>query len=173
MGRMLRAIALVSFLYDVGAGLALIFLRPQLPAWFALPAPPPIYADLIALFLIVVGIGFLLPLIQPLRFRPYLWIFGVLLKGAGAALFIAHYRGGGAPPSYLLFAVSDGLIAMLTLGVLLVATNHVITAVEPRRALWPRRVGTTLLAKLMLPFAVLRVATAEPPVDRNAGQNDQ
>ena len=163
---MLRAVALLSLIYDVGAGLALIFLRPQLPAWFALAAPnPPIYADLNALFLIVIGLGYLLPMNQPVRFRPYLWVFGVLLKGAGAALFLAHYRAG-APPSYLLFAVSDGLMALLTFAVLAVAPIPVVH-VAPRPWSSLRRVMTSALARLMLPFAVLRVATSKPPIDGN------
>jgi hypothetical protein len=147
---------------------ARIFLRPQLPAWFALPAPnPPIYADLTALFLIVVGIGYLLPLNHPVRFRRYLWIFGVLLKGAGAALILFDYRYRGAPPSFLLFAVSERLMASLTLGVLLPPIPVVVYA-SRRRWSGLRRIATNVAAKLMLPFAVLRVATtSKPPIDGN------
>jgi hypothetical protein len=88
--------------------------------WFGVPAPhPPIHVDLNGLFVIAVGVGYLLPLRDPLRYRAYLWIFGVALKGAGAAVFVADYIVRGSPASFLLFAVSDGALAAFTLFALL------------------------------------------------------
>ena len=42
-----------------------------------------------------------------------------MLKGAGAATFLADYYFRGSPASFLLFAASDGLIAAVTLYALL------------------------------------------------------
>ena len=83
------------------------------------PANPPIYSDLNALFLIAVGVGYALPWRDPVRYRGYLWVMGPLLKGAGAAAFLLHYFLGSSPRAFLLFAASDGALALLTLLALL------------------------------------------------------
>jgi hypothetical protein len=72
------------------------------------------------LFLIAVGLGYYLPWRDPFRHRGYLWIMGVLLKGAGALVFVLDYLLRGSSPSFLLFAVADGSLALLTLWALLV-----------------------------------------------------
>jgi len=46
-------------------------------------------------------------------------VMGPLLKGAGAAAFVADYFLRGSPRSFLLFAASDGLLAAITLYALL------------------------------------------------------
>ena len=115
MSAMLRTVALISCVYDISVGLALFFLRPQLQAWFGVPeAQPPIHVDLNAIFVTTVGVGYLLPYRDPERYRAYLWIFGVGLKTAGAAAFLADYWLRGSPASFLLFSASDGLVALLT-----------------------------------------------------------
>lgn len=117
---MIRVVALVSALYDVGVGLTLLFFRGTLQTWFGVTAPvPPIHVDLNAIFVTVVGIGFLLPLADPDRYRAYLWLFGPLLKGAGAVAFVWDYLTRSSPASYLLFAASDGALAIITLIVLM------------------------------------------------------
>jgi hypothetical protein len=112
----LRAIAGISLVYDISIGIALFLFRPQLQTLFALPAPqPPIHADLNAILVTFVGIGYLLPLRDPVRYRRYLWIFGVGLKYVGAIAFLGDYFYRQSPASLLLFAVSDALVASLTL----------------------------------------------------------
>jgi hypothetical protein len=119
---MLRAIALISGIYDVAVGASLVLGRPLLMSLFQLPAPvPPIHADLNALFVTTVGIGYWWPYRDPQRYRWYLWLMGPVLKGAGAATFIADYLLRGSPPAFLLFAVCDGTLAVLTLWALLAA----------------------------------------------------
>jgi hypothetical protein len=119
---MLRAIALISGIYDVAVGASLALGRPLLMSLFQLPAPvPPIHADLNALFVTTVGIGYWWPYRDPQRYRWYLWLLGPVLKGAGAATFIADYLLRGSPPAFLLFAVCDGTLAVLTLWALLAA----------------------------------------------------
>jgi hypothetical protein len=117
---MLRAIALISGIYDVAVGVSLTLGRPLLMSLFQLPAPvPPIHADLNALFVTTIGIGYLWPYRDPDRYRWYLWLMGPLLKGAGAATFVADYLLRGSPPSFLLFAACDGVLALVTLYALL------------------------------------------------------
>lgn len=116
---MLRGIAALSLVYDLSIGIALLLFRPQLQTAFALPpAQPPIHVDLNAVFVTFVGIGYLLPLTDPVRYRAYLWIFGVGLKYVGTIAFLGDYFYRQSPASLLLFAASDALVASLTLAAL-------------------------------------------------------
>jgi len=113
---MLSLIALISGLYDIGVGAFLLLAADRLATWFGVPpASPRIFSDLNGLFLLAVGIGYALPWRDPERYRAYLWIMGPLLKGAGAAAFLLDYAFRGSPRSFLLFAASDGLLALVTL----------------------------------------------------------
>ena len=82
------------------------------------PAVPIIHAKLNAIFLLSIGIGYALPYRDPVRYRGYLWVMGPLLKGAGAAAFLIDYFVNGSPRSFLLFAASDGVLAIWTLAAL-------------------------------------------------------
>jgi hypothetical protein len=91
--------------------------RPLLVQLFAVPPPvPPIHADLNGVFLIAVAAGYLIPYREPDSWggRAYMWAMGPLLKGGGALAFILDYFLRGSPKSFLLFAVSDGTLALLT-----------------------------------------------------------
>src|ERR1700738_3445139 len=97
--------------------------RPLLSRLFDVPLPqPPIHADLNGIFLLSVAAGYLIPYREPDSSggRLYLWIMGPLLKGTGALVFILDYYVRHSPASFLLFAVSDGTIALLTLWALTV-----------------------------------------------------
>ncbi len=118
--RPLVAVAAISGVYDVLLGLALLFGQGLLASALGVPAPvPPIHADLNGLFLLAVGIGYLLPYRRPDACRGYLWVMGVFLKGAGALLFVADHVVRHSPPAYLAFAATDGLLALATLWALL------------------------------------------------------
>ena len=113
---MLSRIAGISGLYDGVVGALLLCA----PAWLAEtfgvpPASPRIFSDLNGLFLLAVGAGYYLPWRDPARYRGYLWVMGPFLKGAGALTFVLDYFLRGSPRSFLLFAASDGLLAVLTL----------------------------------------------------------
>ena len=115
----MRTVALVSMIYDISVGLLLTVFRGQLTTLFGVPAAvPPIHVDLNAVFVTAVGIGYWLPYRDPQRYRGYLWVMGPLLKGAGAMTFILDYLLRGSPASFLLFAASDGALAIATLIVL-------------------------------------------------------
>lgn len=100
--------------------------RPQLAKLFAVSQPvPPIHADLNGVFLLAIAAGYLIPYRDPesSSARAYLWVMGPLLKGAGAVTFVLDYLVRHSPRSFLLFAVSDGLLALLTLAALLTSTR--------------------------------------------------
>jgi hypothetical protein len=113
---MLSLIAAVSGLYDAFVGAFLLFAAGSLAATFGVPpATPRIFSDLNALFLIAIGAGYYFPWRDPDRYRFYLWVMGPFLKGAGALAFLLDYYFRGSPASFLLFAASDGTLALLTL----------------------------------------------------------
>ena len=113
---MLSAIAALSGLYDAVVGAFLLLAADRLATVFGVPpASPPIFSDLNGLFLLAVGTGYYLPWRDPVRYRGYLWVMGPGLKGAGSVLFLVHYALGQSPASFLLFAASDGALALLTL----------------------------------------------------------
>jgi hypothetical protein len=116
-----RTIAAVSCVYDAFVGVMMLMGRPLLSQVFNVPLPvPPIHADLNGLFLLAVAAGYAIPYREPDSSggRLYLWVMGPGLKGAGAALFLADYFLRHSPASFLLFAVSDGALALLTFGAL-------------------------------------------------------
>jgi hypothetical protein len=116
----LVVVAAVSGVYDVALGLALLAGRGLLQELFSLPPPaPPVHADLNALFLVAIGIGYLLPYRRPDLYRGYLWVMGPLLKGGGCLLFLADHWLRGSPGAFLIFAVTDGTLALATLWALL------------------------------------------------------
>lgn len=117
---MLKGVAALSGLYDTVVGALLLCAAGWLAAQFGVPpASPPIFSDLNGIFLLAVGAGYYLPWRYPERYRGYLWVMGPGLKGAGAAAFLLDYALRGSPASFLLFAASDGALALLTLYALL------------------------------------------------------
>ena len=85
-------------------------------AWFGVPSPVPVVnANLNGMFLVAVGAGYYMPYRDPQTHRGYLWVMGPLLKGGGAAIFLLDYVFRGSPASFLLFAASDGTLALITL----------------------------------------------------------
>lgn len=113
-----RTIAAVSLVYDALVGVVMLAGRPFLAQLFAVSLPtPPIHADLNGIFLLSIAAGYLIPYRAPQSSggRAYLWIMGPGLKGAGAAAFVLDYYVRHSPRSFLLFAVSDGTLALLTL----------------------------------------------------------
>lgn len=111
-----RSIAAVSGIYDGAIGLFLLLAADRFAALFGVaPAHPPIFSDLNGLFLLCVGAGYYGPYRDPVGARWYLWIMGVALKTGGALAFLLDYQFRHSPASFLLFAASDGTLAVLTL----------------------------------------------------------
>jgi hypothetical protein len=127
--RRLQVVAAVSGIYDALVGVMMLLGRSLLVQIFNVPPPvPPIHADLNGIFLLAIAAGYLIPYREPRSDggRAYLWIMGPLLKGAGAAAFVIDYYVRHSPSSFLLFAVSDGTLALITLWAL-------VTTVQPPR----------------------------------------
>ena len=113
-----RAIAAVSGIYDALVGVAMLAGRPLLATLFGVPLPqPPIFADLNGVFLLSVALGYWIPYRDPNSTggRAYLWAMGPFLKGLGALTFVVDHLVRHSPRSFLLFAASDGTLAVLTL----------------------------------------------------------
>ena len=130
---MLTVVAGVSLVYDLSAGLLLLFATERFASWFGVTVPhPAIFVKLTAVFLIAVGFGYVQPFRNPDAHRAYLWIFGVFLKGAGALTFVLDYFFGGSPAAFLLFAVTDGSLSAWTFVAL--RAKDPIAAQTPSRA---------------------------------------
>lgn len=117
-----RAIAAVSGVYDALVGVTMLAGRPLLSQLLDLPLPqPPIHADLNGMFLLSIAAGYAIPYLEPdsRGGRSYLWVMGPLLKGGGALIFLLDHTLRGSPSSFLLFAASDGSLALFTLWALL------------------------------------------------------
>lgn len=122
--RLLSSVAALSGVYDVALGLALLLGRDLLMRWFEVPAPfPPIHADLNGVFTMAIGIGYFWPTRQPQQYRWYLWLMGPALKGIGALGFLVDHVVRHSPDAFLLFAITDGCLALLT-GWALLATRR-------------------------------------------------
>jgi len=107
----------VSGIYDGAVGVLMIAGRPLLASLFAVSLPtPPIHADLNGVFLLTIAAGYSITYRHPRSEggRAYLWIAGPLLKGVGALVFVLDYLFRHSPPAFLLFAVSDGTMALLS-----------------------------------------------------------
>jgi hypothetical protein len=118
----IRAIAAVSLAYDALVGAAMLAGRPLFARLFDVPLPqPPIHAELNGVFLLAVAVGYLIPYREPHSSggRAYLWVMGPLLKGGGALTFVIDFFVRGSPQSFLLFACSDALLAIVTLWILM------------------------------------------------------
>jgi len=114
------SVAAISGLYDFVVGAFLLLAPGTLASMFGVAmATPRIFSDLTAIFLLSVGLGYYFPWREPGRYRGYMWVMGPVLKGAGATIFIVDYLLRGSPASFLLFAASDGALALLTLYALL------------------------------------------------------
>jgi hypothetical protein len=115
--RKLQIISAVSGIYDALVGVVMLAGRPLLAQLFAVRLPdPPIHADLNGVFLLSIAVGYLIPYRDPESRggRAYLWVMGPMLKGAGALAFVIDHVVRHSPRSFLLFAMSDGTLALLT-----------------------------------------------------------
>jgi hypothetical protein len=126
-----RAIAAISGFYDAAIGATLLLAADAFAALFGVdPAHPRIFSDLNGLFLLAIGVGYWWPWRDPAGARWYLWVMGPGLKGAGALAFLLDYAIRHSPRSFLLFAASDGTLALLTLAAL--AASRSTPALRPR-----------------------------------------
>jgi len=116
----LKTLALLSGIYDLALAWPLL-LAPEWVAGLAgAPAPVPVInAQLNGLFTLTLAVGYFWAARAVEQRRGYLWVAGVLAKGLGALLFLLDHWLRHSPASFLLFALSDGVLAALTLALLL------------------------------------------------------
>ncbi len=118
--RLLRWVAVVSAVYDLILAPPLLCFPRLTASLFGLPAPEPLVnAQLNGVFALALAAGYLWAARDPAARRGYFWAAGVLAKGLGALLFLLDHFTRSSPPAFLLFAVTDGSLAGVTLAVLL------------------------------------------------------
>jgi len=115
----LRALSLVSGIYDAAIGVAMLFAAVPLARLFGAPEPVPLLnAQLNGLFTLTLALGYFWAAGDAPARRGYLWVAGVFAKGVGASLFVWDHFAHGSPTAFLLFAATDGSLALLTLALL-------------------------------------------------------
>ena len=116
----LKALAVVSGLYDLALAVPMLLLPVTMARLFGAPDPVPVLnAQLNGVFTLALAAGYFWAARDPEARRGYFWVAGVLAKGLGAALFVADHWLRGSPTSFLLFAATDGTLAVVTLVALL------------------------------------------------------
>jgi len=116
----LRTLALVSGAYDLLLGLGMLLAAPQVARLFGAPEPVPVVnAWLNGVFALALAAGYFWAAGDVGRRRGYLWAAGVLAKGLGAGIFVLDHLVNGSPNAFLVFAATDGTLALLTLALLL------------------------------------------------------
>ena len=113
--RALRTLALVSGVYDLLLAVPMLLIAPQVAAMMGAPPPVPlINAQLNGVFTLSLAAGYFWAARDVEGRRGYLWVAGVLAKALGAALFVLDHFQHASPASFLLFAVTDGSLAVVT-----------------------------------------------------------
>ena len=120
----LRALALVSGAYDLALGIPLLVAAPALARLMGAGEPSPVVnAQLNGLFTVTLALGYFWAARDVVARRGYLWIAGVVAKGAGALLFVFDHFARRSPASFLVFAATDGTLALVTLFLLVRADD--------------------------------------------------
>lgn len=122
---MLLGVVIVSGVYDVLLGGALLFALDEVRQLFGTEPPRfPIHANLNGLFALAIGLGYFAILKNLEANRWYVWIMGPVLKGGGALLFVLDFVLRESPPLFLAFAASDGVLAAVTAVALLLSSER-------------------------------------------------
>jgi hypothetical protein len=115
----LRVLSLVSGFYDLLIGVAMLFAAVPMARLFGAPEPNPVInAELNGVFTLTLALGYFWAAVDADARRGYLWVAGVFAKALGASLFVWDHFARSSPASFLLFAASDGTLALLTLALL-------------------------------------------------------
>ena len=115
----LRTLALVSGVYDLLLGVSMLAAAPALARLFGAPAPVPLVnAWLNGVFALTLAGGYFWAASDAVARRGYLWWAGVFAKATGALVFLVDHFVNASPATYLLFVLTDGGLALLTLALL-------------------------------------------------------
>src|SRR6185503_19928814 len=116
----LRRLAVVSGVYDLALAIGMLMFAPALARAMGAPPPVPLVnAQLNGVFTLSLALGYFWAAGDAEGRRGYFWAMGVFAKGLGAALFVVDHLVQGSPASFLLFAATDGTLALVTLILLL------------------------------------------------------
>ncbi len=116
----LKTVALVSAVYDLMIAIPTLLFPVALAHLFGAPTPSPILnAQLNGLFTLALAVGYVWAAQDIPARRGYLWVAGPFTKLLGAALFVLDHFTHGSPTAFLLFAVTDGSLGLMTLVLLL------------------------------------------------------
>lgn len=116
----LKALATLSGIYDLLLAAPMLLAPEATARLFGAPPPVPVLnAELNGVFTLTLAAGYFWAAGDIEARRGYLWSAGVLAKLLGASLFVLDHVLRGSPTSFLLFAVSDGALGLLTLALLL------------------------------------------------------
>jgi hypothetical protein len=111
----LRALSIVSGIYDLAIGVSMLFAARWMAQAFGAPPPSPVInAQLNGVFALSLGLGYFWAAQDIEARRGYLWVAGVVAKALGAAVFVVDHFTEGSPATFLLFAATDGSLALLT-----------------------------------------------------------
>jgi hypothetical protein len=115
----LRSLALLCGVYDLLLGLPMLLAAPLVARLFGAPEPVPVVnAWLNGVFTLALAGGYFWAARDVRARRGYFWAAGVFAKGLGASVFILDHFLNASPSAFLLFAATDGLLALLTLALL-------------------------------------------------------
>lgn len=116
----LKTLARLSGIYDLLLAVPMLLAPEATAALFGAPRPVPVLnAQLNGVFALALAAGYFWAARDPEARRGYLWVAGVLAKGLGAMIFVGDHFARGSPTTFLLFAATDGLLALLTLVLLM------------------------------------------------------
>ncbi len=116
----LRALAVLGGIYDLALSFPMMLIPELTARLFGAPPPTPVLnAQLNGLFALTLALGYFWCAQDVEERRGYLWVAGVFVKLAGAALFIGDHFLRGSPSSFLIFAATDGSIGVVTLWALI------------------------------------------------------
>lgn len=111
----LRTLATISGLYDLGLAIVMLLFAREAARLFGAPDPVPLLnAQLNGVFTLALAAGYFWAREDVGARRGYFWVAGVLAKGLGAGLFVWDHFTQGSPTSFLVFAATDGALAVAT-----------------------------------------------------------
>lgn len=115
----LRTLALVSGFYDLLLGLSMLTAASELARLFGAPPPVPLVnAWLNGVFTLTLAGGYFWAARDVALRQGYLWWAGVFAKALGALVFVFDHFVNASPAAFLLFALTDGTLALVTLALL-------------------------------------------------------
>ena len=116
---MLQLATILLTVVNVGLGLLMGVTRGAAFKLFGVPGPLPFYGDLLALFLVASGLGFVPGIRRPDPYRFYLWVMGVGVKLVVASLLLRVWFAGVTGGMALLAAIGEAALGAFALFALL------------------------------------------------------